>query len=198
MRYSPEVSEKTPIKELDKVFRGNTFSLKQRFFRLRRTFDIADEQGNVLMKAKKKVFAITRQFQLTDKEESKELLSFETRGSIPEMYDVTDGKDKVGVIKHNPLKSAIHTNWSILSPDGEEVLGTIKRNGVFNYEITTSEGESVAVMKRQVSFVGVKLTMQVQNDDSPIDRRLLVAANVIMAERAAERRNKRKDAAIIG
>lgn len=182
--------------EVHKAFLHNNYEIKKRVFRYG-TFDLLDGKGDSLLRAEKKLFKFTRKFRLYEyenKSKGKELLSLETRGRPPETYDITDTADpenpiKVGSIRHNIGKSArsfFRTNWDILSPEGD-MIGTLKRKKFLLYEIVTPDGNPVASLKQKFSLVGTKFRMNIQDNDPPIDRRLLVAANVVMAERAFEK-----------
>jgi hypothetical protein len=190
--------------ELLPVFRKKTYELKRRLFRFRTTFDLSDDQGKSLMRAEKEILHLKRKFHLYEgKKGEKELLSFQTRGGPPETYDVQEGTKRLGTIQHNLSESIPRTHWDIFSADGERI-GTLRqmklsketqrygRKSVFHhsYEIVTADEkeEVIASMLGKFSPLGIKFRMDINENDSPIDRRLLVAANVIIAERAFERK----------
>jgi uncharacterized protein YxjI len=199
--------------QLHPSFLHNTFEMRRRFLRIGTTFDITDEGGNFLMRAKKEPFHLTKRFHLSeDKEGKNELLSFKTRGSIPETYDIKDASkaESLGSVRHNIPKSFPRTSWDILSPKGE-VVGTLRRMKVNkawhrygpkvlfypSYEIVTPDGNVVSSIQRKFSPLGLKFKMDIQDTNPTVDRRLLVAANIIIAEREFVRQKDEHNVAAV-
>lgn len=184
---------------LHSAFQHNQYEVKRRLFRSGSTYDVSDGQGNFLMRARRESFHLIDKFHLyEDKAKEKELLSFKTRGSIPKTYDIEDpaGAEKIGSIRHNLSHSLLRTNWDILSPEGE-IMGTLRRSKITkswhrngpkmlfspNFEIVTPDQQVIATLQKRFSLTGLKLDLDLKDPNPPIDRRLLVAANIIMAER---------------
>lgn len=191
--------EKPSVEKLHPVFVHNTYEVTRRLGRIGTTFDFTDGERNFLMRTRREPFHFTNKFHLyEDKDRERELLSFNTRGTIPQTYDIHDPakKTKIGSIRHNLSDSFPRTSWEILSPNGD-VIGTLKRNKMKkswdrygakavmypSFDITDMKGNVVSTIEQKFSLIGQRYKTDIKETDTNIDRRLLVAANVVVAER---------------
>lgn len=182
-------------------FQHNHYEIRRRFFRFGETFDLFDSDDNFVLRSKREPLHIKQYFHFyADKDKSQELLHFNTRGVPPQTFDVIDPQDgNIGSIQHNLSESIPRTTWDITSTDGS-VLGSIRRMKTGNawhrhgpkvlfypsYEIVTPENRILATLQRKMSLTGYKFNYDITSNPS-IDRRLLMAATMIMTTREMKR-----------
>lgn len=195
---APRAGEAKEAQEQPSQFSHNRYDIKRRIGRLGIMFDLS-ANGKFVMRAQRELFHLTKNFHVyADQDKKDELLAFKTRGSVPQTYDIDDpeSKKRIGSVRHNISQSFPRTHWDILSDSGE-TLATLRRMKVNkawhrygpkalfypSFEIVTPDERTVTTIQQKFSPLTLKMQMDVQNPQTTIDRRLLVAANIILAER---------------
>ncbi len=160
-------------------------------------FHIYDENGKLLFYSKQKAFKLKEDFRIySDESQSEELLTIKTPqifdiSATYNVYDKTTG-EPVGAIKRKGLKSFIKDEWIFLSRDGQEIGKLTERDMTSailcrlfrfipqTYIITSSGGKGVAEIKRHFNLFVLKYTMRITEPEPSIDRRLLIAAGILL------------------
>ncbi|RLG14807.1 MAG: hypothetical protein DRN66_00995 [Candidatus Nanohalarchaeota archaeon] len=159
-------------------------------------FHVYDEAGNILFYSKQKAFKLKEDFRIySDETQSRELLTIKT----PQIFDIsatynvkdTTTGEPVGAIRREGLKSFLKDEWTFLSNDGHEI-GKL-----------TEESMSSALLSRFINLIPQKFIISANNreiarinqefnpfvlkylmtisEDPLIDRRLLIAAGILLA-----------------
>jgi uncharacterized protein YxjI len=160
---------------------------------------VTNSDGEKVMQADEKPFRMKDEYTLYDGKEKKEpFLSIKEKGRIDEMstFDIFDPKSSqlVGSVKRHMMRSNIQTTWSILSGEGK-VIGTLKEKSIKkallaralgpwvarNYTVATSDDKEAATIVESRNPFSWKMKMKVSDEPTPIDKRLLVAAGILLA-----------------
>jgi len=192
--------------KLHPSFLKNKYEIKRRFFRFGETFDICDPQNNFLIRSKREPLTLKKFYHFyADKNKTEELLRFQTRGKPPETYDIVEPDDsKIGSIQHNISESVAQTTWDIKSVEGT-TLGSIRRmktNKAWHrygpkvlfypsYEVVAPNNTIITTLQRKMSLKGYNFDYDILDPNTNIDRRLLMAANIIMTARELKRETVR-------
>lgn len=194
----------TLSKELDGSFRHDSYLFRRKVFKLfGGAFHVYDENGNVVFYSKQKAFKLREDFSVfSDETQSKELLRIKTPHilDIGATYNVIDSVSgqAVGSIRRKGLKSIFKDEWIFLSAEGNEI-GKLSEKSLLSallsrlinlipqkYIITGSDGRTVSEIDQHFNPFVLKYTMSIAESEPPIDRRLLIAAGILLA--AIERR----------
>jgi len=186
--------------EIHPAFRRNTYLFRKKVFKLvGGAFHVYDENDNVLFYSEQKAFKLKEDFRVySDEGKSQELLIIKTPKilDISATYDVTDGTngESVGSLKRKGLKSVLRDEWLLLSTDGQQIgklietsiIGAIISRVVDivpipqSYSILSNAEEEVVKIKQAFNPFVFKYTMTILKSDPPIDRRLLMAAGILL------------------
>ena len=98
----------------------------------------------------------------------------------------------VGALKRRGLKSLFKDEWVFLS--GDEIIGVLTERSMVgsfisrlltfipqSYVAVSSDGRQVAEVKRGFNLFVLNYDMTIFEPDPPIDRRLLIAAGILLA-----------------
>jgi hypothetical protein len=109
-----------------------------------------------------------------------------------DVYDATTG-EAVGAIKRKGLKSIVMDEWIFLSNGGQEI-GKLAETSVVgalltrfinlipqDYVITMADGRKIAEVTQHFNPFVLKYSMTILPPEPPIDRRLLIAAGILLA-----------------
>ena len=161
-------------------------------------FHVYDEAGQLLFYARQKAFKLREDFRVyADETMSTELLTILTPQilDISATYGVRDATtgEVVGAIKRKGLKSIFKDEWVFLGPQGAE-LGRLKERSVFgalmsrwiklipqSYVIVTPDGREIAQIKQRFNPFVLKYDVRIPDARPAIDRRLILAAGVLLA-----------------
>lgn len=181
----------------------NSFEHKQYLFRRKfwklfgGAFYVFDPSQNLVFYGKQKAFKLREDFRVySDETLSKELLTIKTPQilDISATYHVTDSStgQNIGAVKRKGLKSIIRDEWLFLSTEGQEI-GKLSEKSLLSalisrfinlvpqtYIITDNQGSEQAVIKQHFNPFLLKYTMTLA-DNLTIDKRLLIAAGILLA-----------------
>jgi uncharacterized protein YxjI len=168
-------------------------------------FHVYDEAGNTILYSKQKAFKLKEDFRIYSGEgQSEELLAIKTPqildlGATYNVHDSTTG-EPVGALRRQFLKSLFKDQWAFLSPVGQEI-GTLTESSIVGallsrfmnlipqtYVVVSADGRTIAEIKRHFNPFVLKYSMTIADADPPVDRRLLIAAGILLA--AIERRQE--------
>ena len=188
------------------AFRQSQYLFRRKIFKLLgAAFHVYDAQGRLLLYSKQKAFKLKEDFRVySDESGSEELLVIKTAQiwDIWATYHVQDGisGERLGALRRKALMSMFRDEWTFLSP-AEQALGTLTEaswaGAVMsrliklipqNYTVAAADGGEVANIYRHFNPFVLKYTMNIRGQDPPIDRRLLIAAGILLA--GIERREK--------
>ena len=186
-------------KELHPSFQHNHYLFRRKVLKLfGGAFHIYDENGIVLFYSKQKAFKLKEDFRVySDERQMEELLAIKTPQilDISATYTVQDATadEVVGSIRRKALKSLVKDEWVFLSNQGQEI-GRLTESSVVmallsriinlipqTYLIISAEGRTIAQIKQQFNPFVLKYTMTIIEPQPSIDKRLLIAAGILLA-----------------
>lgn len=193
-------------KALHPAFQKNYYLFRRKVFKLfGGAFHVYDENKEVILYSKQKAFRLKEDFRVyADESQAEELLTIKTPRilDISATYHVTDATtgEAIGALKRRGIKSILKDEWLFLSPDGNEI-GKLTEKSMLSalisrfinlipqsYIIKSSDDTIVAKLSQHFNPFVLKYSMLVMQDEPAIDRRLLIAAGVLLA--AIERRQR--------
>lgn len=161
-------------------------------------FHVYDEAGNVVLYSKQKAFKLKEDFRVYSGEsQAEELLAIKTPQilDLGATYHVRDSitGEPVGALRRKFLRSLIKDQWAFLSPEGLEI-GALTESSILgallsrfvklvpqSYAAVAADGRTVAEIKQHFNPFVLKYTMTIGDADTAIDRRLLIAAGILLA-----------------
>ncbi|MDP6379729.1 MAG: hypothetical protein QF662_00160 [Phycisphaerae bacterium] len=185
--------------ELHPSFRHNHYLFRRKVFKLfGGAFHVYDKSGDLLMYSKQKAFKLREDFRVyADERQIEELLVIKTPQilDIGATYYVEDSTrcETVGAVRRKALASIFKDKWVFISADGQEigeltetsVLGALLSRFVNvipqRYKVSTLDGRPVAEIRQHFNPFVLKYTMTIPDAEPEIDRRLLMAANILLA-----------------
>ena len=186
-------------KELHPSFQHNHYLFRRKVLKLfGGAFHIYDENGIVLFYSKQKAFKLKEDFRVySDERQMEELLTIKTPQilDISATYTVQDATadEVVGSIRRKALKSLVKDEWVFLSNQGQEI-GRLTASSVVmailsriinlipqTYLIISAEGRTIAQIKQHFNPFVLKYTMTIIEPQPSIDKRLLIAAGILLA-----------------
>jgi len=189
----------TTAEGLHAAFQLNQYLFRRKVFKIfGGAFHVYDGSGNVILYSKQKAFKLREDFRVyADESRSQELLTIKTPqildiGATYFVEDPTSG-EMVGALRRKALKSIVKDEWLILSKEGDELakLSETSLAGALlsrfinlvpqKYVITSPDGREVATMKQHFNPFVLKYTMTITESEPSVDRRLLVAAGILLA-----------------
>jgi len=186
-------------KELHSAFQHREYLFRRKVFKLfGGAFHVYDENRNLLFYSKQKAFKLREDFRIySDERQTEGLLTIKTPqildfGATYNVHDTTTGED-VGAIKRKALKSIFKDEWIFLSNKGQEI-GKLTERSIARallsryinlipqtYVIISEDGREIAEIKQHFNPFVLKYSMTILESEPSIDRRLLVAAGVLLA-----------------
>ncbi len=191
--------------ELHPVFRLDTYMFRRKVFRIfGGFFQVYDEYGREVLYSEQARFKIREDFRIYSRDANQELLRITTPhmldfGATYNVQDSTTG-ERVGSVRRKFLKSMFKDEWVFLSPEGLEIgklaesswlMALISRQIELvpqTYKISGASGILQAVLKQHFNPFILKYTLTITDPEPQIDRRLLLAAGILLA--AIERRQQ--------
>ncbi len=192
-------------KELHPAFKHTGYTFRRKVFRLfGGFFQIFDDYGQEVMHSEQASFRIREDFTVVDSHTNQPLLRIKT----PQMLDfgatyyVTDSQtmESVGALRRKFLKSMFKDEWTILDASGQEI-GKLTEQSILGallsrfinlipqtYTIQTGGEFPIATVRQHFNPFILRYTMSITEPNPQIDRRLLIAAGILMA--AIERRQE--------
>lgn len=188
-----------PQPGLNPVFQHNYYLFRRKVLKLfGGAFHVYDEARQLLFYARQKAFKLREDFRVyADESMATELLTILTPQilDISATYGVRDATtgEVVGAIKRKGLKSIFRDEWVFLGTQGAE-LGRLKERSVFgalmsrwiklipqSYVIVTPDEREIAQIKQRFNPFVLKYDVQIPEARPPIDRRLILAAGMLLA-----------------
>jgi uncharacterized protein YxjI len=190
---------------LDSAFMEGQYLFRRKVFTLLgKAFHVYDGRGNLVFYSRQKPFKLREDFRVySDETRSRELLIIKTPQvfDISAVYGVQDATtgDVVGAIKRMGFKSIVKDEWIFMSTEGREIgkLTEVSLAGALlsrfvnlipQQYVVLSEGREVARIKQHFNPFILKYTLTIAEEAPPIDRRLLIAAGILLS--GIERRQK--------
>lgn len=190
------------LSELVRRFSSDTFTIRQKFFRVfGNAFHLFDGEGNLVLFAKQKRFRIKEDFRLyADESQYTEILRIATQSifDIAGTYGVIDSMtgQTIGAVQRKALKSFVRDEWHLLDEHGQQV-GVIQEDSMgmallrrvandlsllFPQKYTvTMDGQPVAEVRRAFNLVVTKVTIDFTADrEHRLDRRVGIAAAILL------------------
>jgi len=181
------------------AFQKNYYLFRKKLFKLfGEAFHTYDENGRVLFYSKQKAFKLKEDFRIySDETQNQELLAIKTPQilDIGATYYVHDSMadEPVGALRRQALKSIFKDEWTLLSKDGQ-IIAKITEIHAFaalasrliklipqRYIIVTPEETTIAEIKQHFNPFVLKYSMTISEPEPLIDRRLLVAAGILLS-----------------
>lgn len=189
----------TPTKELHPSFKLDRYVFRRKVFKLfGGAFHVYDENRNVALYSRQKAFKLKEDFRIFSNEQmEQELLNIKTPqildiGATYSIQDSTTG-EQVGAVRRKALKSIIRDEWVLLSNDNREI-GKLAEKSMLRavasrfinlipqvYAITSEQGNTVAEIHQHMNPFVLKYTMDIQEGDLSLDRRLILASGILLA-----------------
>ncbi len=180
-------------------FKHDQYLIRKKVFKIfGGAFHVYDSDENLLFYSQQKAFKLKEDFRVySDEQQTEELLTIKTPQilDLGATYNVTCGVsgEALGAVRRKGLKSIFKDEWMLLSTDGREI-GRITESSLFaalvsrlvnlipqSYIVETAMGERIADIKQHFNPFILKYTMTIVGDSSEIDRRLVVAAGILLA-----------------
>lgn len=186
-------------KELHPSFRLNFYLFRRKVLKLfGGAFHVYDEHGNIIFFSEQKAFKLKEDFRVYSNEQmEQELLSIKTPHvlDISATYQIKDAttNETVGEIRRKGLKSIFKDEWLFFSPDGTEIgklTETSTMRALFcrliklipqSYHIVSNQGNTIADIKQHFNPFVLKYSLNLQQGDLTIDKRLIIAAGILLA-----------------
>lgn len=186
------------IEKLHPAFQHKQYLFRRKVLKLfGGAFHVYDERGNSVFYSKQKAFKLREDLRVySDESQRNELLTIKTPqildiGATYYVKDATTDTD-IGALKRKGLKSLLKDEWVFLSTDGQEigkltessmVLAILSRlfSLIPQKYIILADDRKIADVKRHFNPLVLKYTMTIEDTDPPIDRRLLIAAGILLA-----------------
>jgi len=185
--------------QLHPAFTHDYYLFRKKFFKIfGGAFHVYDPEGDLIFYSRQKAFKLKEDFRIySDEDMEEELLAIKTPqildlGATYHVQDSTTGQ-AIGAIRRKFAKSFIKDEWVFLSTEGRQIgiltesswIGAIASR-IINlipqtYIVLTETEEEIARIDRHFNPFILKFTMTIDDDDPPIDRRLIIAAGIMLA-----------------
>lgn len=187
------------MKRLHPVFERNYYLFRRKVFKIfGGAFHVYDEQGALLLYSKQKAFKLKEDFRIfSDESMKEELLTIKTPqildfGATYTVRDATTG-ETVGSIRRKAIKSIFKDEWVFANPEGVE-QGKLSETSLMRalisrviklvpqkYVVVASDGRTLSEIARLFNPFVLKFAMSITEQSPAIDRRLLIAAGILLA-----------------
>ena len=186
-------------KQLHPALQRNYYLFRRKVLKvLGGAFHVYDETGSVILYSKQKAFKLKEDFRVYSGEsQAEELLAIKTPqvldlGATYHVQDSTTG-EIVGALRRKFLMSLMKDQWTFLAPGGMEI-GTLTESSILGaflsrfmnlvpqrYVAASSDGRVIAEIKQHFNPFVLKYSMTIPESEPPVDRRLLIAAGILLA-----------------
>ena len=187
----------------DDPFQHQRYTIRSKFFRIfGDAFHLYDDEGHLVLYSRMKRFRLREDIRLyTDESMQAKLLRINTQSifDFSGAYDVVDSRtdERVGTLKRAGLKSSfLQDHWSILDPEGQEI-GTLEEDSMVKALVrrylevvsiflpqryhASLNGRTVASYQQRFNPIILKLDIDFSDDSGQLDRRLGLAAGVLLS-----------------
>jgi len=184
--------------QLHPTFQHSTYLFRRKLLKLvGGAFHVYADDGSLLLYGKQRAFKLREDMSIfTDESESETLIRIRTPQiiDIGATYGVLDvhADEMVGAIRRKALKSMIRDEYVFIDAGGQEVglmteqsmMGAMASRFINlipqRYRAVTTGGEEAATIKQHFNPLILKYTLSVPEADPLIDRRLLIAACILL------------------
>ncbi len=192
---------------LHPAFQHKRYLFRRKFFKIfGAAFHVYDEDNNLVFYAKQKAFKLKEDFRVySDESETEELLVIKTPQILDfsATYYVFDptADEVVGALKRKGWKSIFKDEWLFLTSENQQIglLTETSWASAFmsrylpffpqTYLAQTNNGKTLAEIRQHFNPFILKYTLFILKQNPAIDRRLLIAAGILLA--AIERRQRK-------
>lgn len=191
--------------DLHPAFQHQQYLFRRKLFKLfGGAFHVYDERGGLVFYSEQRAFRLREDFSIyADEHKRQELLRIKTPqildfGATYYVHDSTVG-ESVGALRRRGMRSIFRDRWDLLNSEEQET-GRIEETHMLgalfsrlsplipqSYQVSSTSG-TVAEIRQHFNPFILKYTLSITRTDPLIDRRLLVAAGILLA--AIERRNR--------
>jgi uncharacterized protein YxjI len=187
------------IKELHSAFRHSEYVFRRKVFKLfGGAFYIYDENNNLVFFSEQKPFRLKEDFRVYSSQgQKKEFLTIKTPEILDiaatyNVHDATTG-ETVGAVRRSIKSIFYRDEWIFLSSEGQEIgkLTESSMAGAFfsrwcklipqNYVVLSTTGREIAQVSQRFNPFVLKYSMRIIEPEPSIDRRLLIAAGILLA-----------------
>ncbi|MFP4027842.1 MAG: hypothetical protein ACLFWL_08635 [Candidatus Brocadiia bacterium] len=185
--------------ELHPAFCKNKYLFRRKVFKIfGGAFHAYDQSGNLAFYSEQKAFKLKEDFRIYgDENMTEELLVIKTPQifDIGATYYVLDpiAEEGVGAVRRSGIKSMFKDEYIFLD-ENEKEIGKLRENSWFSafasrflklipqkYICEDAQGAPFATCRQHFNPFVLKYTLQLQNPDPPVDRRLLLAGGILLA-----------------
>lgn len=184
---------------LHAAFRGHYYLVRRQVFKIFGAgFHIYDENDNLLLYSKELPFRLWDDFRVyADESQADELLNIKTPQffEFAAVFNVQDSHtgEAVGAVARKGFRSMVRDEWHFLANNGAEIGRLVESETSAltsrflsnwipqNYEIVAWDGRRVAEIVQHFNPFILKYSLNISDPDPPIDRRLLLAAGLLLA-----------------
>jgi uncharacterized protein YxjI len=186
------------IKDLHPAFQHKQYLFRRKVLKLfGGAFHIYDERENLVLYSKMKAFKLREDLRVySDESQREELLKIKTPKILDfgATYYVTNPttNEEIGALSRKALKSILKDEWIIRSSDGGEIgkltedsmLGALLSRFIKFFPqtyVVLAKNREIARIKRHFNPIVLKYTMTINDAENSIDRRLLIAAGILLS-----------------
>ncbi|MFC1753620.1 hypothetical protein ACFL96_09550 [Thermoproteota archaeon] len=175
------------------------FIAKRDVFSIGGAFRIMDEDGNLLLYSRQKLFKLKEDIRVfEDREMTREALHIQARSIIDfsAAYDVSDSltREKVGALRRKGFKSLFRDYWEIMDKDDQFIVA-IKEDSSFmafirrwflkiipqTYILETKDGKEIGKISQRFNIFVHKFDIDFSADHMKLlDRRLGIGAVILL------------------
>ncbi len=186
------------VQALHPAFTQDYYLFRRKVFKVfGGAFHVYDQDGRLTFYSKQKAFKLREDFRVySDESMSQELLTIKTPkildiGATYYVQDATTG-ETVGALRRKALKSIVKDEWKFLSPDEREI-GRMTEKSVFSallsrfinlipqkYSIRTLDEREIVTVRQHFNPFVFKCSMDFIDPNPEIDRRLIMAAGIML------------------
>lgn len=187
------------VNELNSAFRHNEYLFRRKVFKLfGGAFYVYDNSDNIIFYSEQKPFRLKEDFRVYSGEgQKKEVLTIKTPEILDidatyNVHDATTG-EAVGAVRRSIKSIFYRDEWIFLSSEGQEIgkLTESSMVGAFfsrwcklipqNYVIVSVDDRRIAEVRQRFNPFVLKYSMKIIEPEPSIDRRLLIAAGILLA-----------------
>ncbi len=187
------------IKELHSAFQHRQYQFRRKVFKLfGGAFHVYDENDNLILYSEQKPFRLREDFRIySGQGQKKELLTIKTPEILDidatyNVHDATTG-EAVGAVKRSIKSIFYRDEWIFLSSEGQAIGRLTERSmagALFsrwcklipqNYVVLSTTGREIAQVSQRFNPFVLKYSMRIIEPEPSIDRRLLIAAGILLA-----------------
>lgn len=192
-------------KQLHPAFRHSQYTFRRKVFRIfGGFFQVYNESGGQVLHSEQASFKLKEDYTVYASDTNQPVLKIRTPQilDLGATYQVTDAQtmEPVGALRRKFFKSMFKDEWTFLSPDGREI-GKMTEQSILGamlsrfinlvpqkYAVYSGTDRLMTTIDQHFNPFVLKYTMTILEPEPEIDRRLLIAAGILLA--SIERRQE--------